>query len=76
MNEQYINAVNILDFALQLMNYEQNLTQNDKQELLNELNDKANLLLSSIDQHLQDQDLRLKKIEEQQVEILNYLRGD
>lgn len=65
---QFLDYLNIASFCIGLMNLDQNLTQNDKQELEEELNKKIQLLLNEVHQHLQNQDekldLILKKLEE------------
>ena len=65
---QFLDLLNIASFCIGLMNLDQNLTQNDKQELEEELNSKIRLLLDEIHQHLQNQDekidLILHKLEE------------
>lgn len=54
-----LDTMNIMSFVIGLMNYNENLTQNDKQELLSEFNNKAEVLLNEIHKHLQQQDDKL-----------------
>lgn len=58
----FLDIVSILSFFIGLMNLEQNLTQGDKQELQEDLSNKADLLLTEIHTHLQQQDDKLDKI--------------
>ena len=53
MNRQYdlLDVLNILSFVIGLLNYDENLTQNDKQELLEEIH-----------AHLEEQDIKLEEI--------------
>ena len=53
MNRQYdlLDVLNILSFVIGLLNYNENLTQNDKQELLEEIH-----------AHLKEQDIKIEEI--------------
>ncbi len=57
-----LDTMNIMSFVIGLMNYNENLTQNDKQELLSDFNNKAEVLLNEIHKHLQQQDDKLDMI--------------
>jgi hypothetical protein len=60
MNQlSFLDALNIASFCIGLMNFEENLTQNDKQELQKDLSDKMNFLLQEIHNHLKQQDRKL-----------------
>lgn len=54
--------INTLSFVLGLMNLEENLTQSDKQDIVDNLNKKSEELLTSIDTHLKKQDEKLNYI--------------
>lgn len=71
MTDRYDKMVETISLVLGLMNLSENLTQNDKQELLDNFNSEMEKLLNIINEHLLVQD---KKIDE----ILNKLdnRGD
>ena len=64
MNRQYdlLDVLNILSFVIGLLNYNENLTQNDKQELLEELDNQTTTLLEEIHAHLKEQDIKLEAI--------------
>lgn len=64
MNRQYdlLDVLNILSFVIGLLNYNENLTQNDKQELLEELNNQTATLLEEIHAHLKEQDIKIEEI--------------
>lgn len=64
MNRQYdlLDVLNILSFVIGLLNYNENLTQNDKQELLEELNNQTTTLLEEIHAHLKEQDIKIEEI--------------
>lgn len=72
MNNKQLNTLdimNIMSFIIGLMNLNENLTQGDKQELMSELSNKADLLLNEIHNHLEEQDNKIDKIL-QRLEIL------
>ena len=58
----FIDTLSIASFVIGLMNLDENLTQNDKQELMKELANKSDLLLKEIHRHLQNQDKKLDMI--------------
>jgi len=64
MNKQLdlLDTLNIMSFVIGLMNLNENLTQGDKQELMEELSNKADLLLKEIHNHLEEQDKKLDRI--------------
>lgn len=68
-NEQlgFLDLITIMSFVIALQNLDENLTQNDKQELMEEFSNKAGLLLAEIHRHLETQDQKLDKI----LEVLN-----
>jgi len=69
----FLDILNIMSFIIGTMNLNENLTQGDKQDLLQEFSSKADLLLKEIHSHLQMQDDKLDKIME---EISNDSRRD
>ena len=63
MNQlSFIDLLSIASFAISLENLEENMTQSDKQDLQQELSDKADLLLKEIHQHLEQQDKKIDEI--------------
>lgn len=64
MNDNLLDALSLLSFFISVMNLNENLGQNDKQDLLQEFSNKADVLLKEIHQHLKDQDIKLNKIME------------
>ena len=59
-----LDILSIMSFVISLMNLDENLGQSDKQELMEELNDKTNKLLFELHKHLEVQDDKLDKIME------------
>lgn len=64
MNEQleFLDILNIMSFVIGLMNYSENLTQGDKQDLMSALEEKTDNLLKDIHNHLQEQDIKIDKL--------------
>ena len=67
MNDQgqldIIDALSVASFFIGLLNLQENLTQGDKQDIQDDLSQKADMLLSEIHKHLEEQDERLSRIE-------------
>ena len=58
----FIDCVAIVSLILTIENLEQNLTQNDKQQLQNDLSEKADKILEEIHSHLEIQDSKINEI--------------
>lgn len=58
----FLDTLSLMGFFMGIMNYGENLTQGDKQELQESLSQKAELLLNEIHSHLQKQDEKIDKI--------------
>lgn len=58
----FLDTLSLMSFFMGIMNYGENLTQGDKQELQESLSQKAELLLNEIHSHLQKQDEKIDKI--------------
>ena len=54
-----LDALNVMSFIIGVMNLEQNMTQNDKQELESQFDTKVDQLLKEIHAHLQEQDNKI-----------------
>lgn len=61
-NNEFIDLVNIASFVLGIMNLQENLTQSDKQDIVNELKNETSIVLNKINTHLQEQDNKINKI--------------
>ena len=61
----FLDILSIMSFMIGTMNLNENLTQGDKQDLLQEFSTKADLLLKEIHSHLQEQDDKLDKLLEE-----------
>lgn len=73
-NEQLtlLDILNILSFIMGILNYNENLTQGDKQELMQEIDNKISLVLDKVQKHLEIQDKQLniiiKRLEELKID--------
>ena len=61
----FLDIIGLLSFVISMMNYGENITQSDKQDLQQDLTDKINLVLEEIHGHLQAQDEKIDKILEE-----------
>ena len=68
----FLDLVSLASFFIGIENLEMNLTQDDKQDLQNDLSEKADLLLNEIHGHLEKQDKLLTQI----LEVLEGLKND
>ena len=60
MNDiEFLDILNILSFVIGVMNYNENLTQGDKQELMSALDRQTENMLKDIHTHLQEQDIKI-----------------
>ena len=63
MNEQQeftmLDILNILSFFIGILNLQENLTQNDKQDLINTVNKRTKIILDEVQKHLEIQDKKL-----------------
>jgi len=60
-----LDILSVLSFLISVKNLDLNLTQNDKQDLMKELNKEASVLLDEIHGHLAIQDEKLNMILEE-----------
>lgn len=58
----FLDIIGLMSFFIALENLDMNLTQKDKQELMQGLDEKTNKLLSEVHSHLEIQDQKLDDI--------------
>lgn len=63
----FIDLLSIMSFVIGLKNLDENITQSDKQDLQDDLNNKTHYLLNELHGHLKEQDKKLDMI----LEVLN-----
>ena len=68
----FLDLVSLASFFIGIENLEMNLTQDDKQDLQQDLAEKSDLLLNEIHGHLEKQDALLTQI----IKVLEGLKND
>ena len=58
----FLDIINIVSFAIAIANYNENLNQTDKQELIHKLDKQTSELLSHLNAHLERQDENIDKL--------------
>lgn len=58
----YLDILNIMSFCISLMNLNENLSQGDKQDILENFSRNADFLLEEIHGHLTEQDKKIDKL--------------
>lgn len=61
-NNNFLNLINIADFVLGVMNLQENLTQSDKQDIVDKLGKESDIILNKIHEHLEQQDKKIDRI--------------
>ena len=61
-NQSFLDAVTIAGFLLSMLNYRENLTQNDKSEILQNSQNVSDAIINKIDEHLELQDKKIDYI--------------
>lgn len=62
MNDDFLDIITLLSFIISIENLEENLSQSDKQDIQNDLSEKADKILTEIHTHLERQDKLLNDI--------------
>lgn len=62
MNQDFLDALTFVSFVVGMANYNENLTQNDKDDLMKGLDQKTNEMLVRIEQDLEEQNIMLREI--------------
>lgn len=60
--DDFLDAVSLLSFVIGIANYEENLTQNDKAEIMDKLDRQTRDILIEVNNQLEKQNALLKKI--------------
>ena len=61
-NDNFIDALSIVSFIVGIMNYEENLSQSDKDDIIKKSSEHAQAILEHIDKHVDDQNAMLREI--------------
>lgn len=62
MNQDFLDALTFVSFVVGMANYNENLTQSDKDDLMKGLEQKTNEMLVRIEQDLEEQNTMLREI--------------
>lgn len=62
MNQDFLDALTFVSFVVGMANYNENLTQNDKDDIMKGLEQKTNEMLVRIEQDLEEQNTMLREI--------------
>lgn len=60
--QSFLDSLNVLSFIIGIMNLNENMTQGDKQELMENLSKQTQTVLTEIHSHLQRQDEKIDEI--------------
>ena len=63
----FLDCISLMSFCIGLMNFDENLSQSDKQDMMDSLSKESDRLLSEIHTHLENQDKKIDYI----LEVLN-----
>ena len=61
-NDNLLNAIQIVSFIIGVLNYNENLTQNDKDDIMQKLDQQTKEILQNVEKQLQEQNVLLKSI--------------
>ena len=73
-NQDFLDALNIASFIVGIVNYQENLTQNDKSEILQNSQNVSKTVIDEIDKHLQIQDYKIDIVLSKLLEIEKILK--
>lgn len=60
--ENFMNAIALLSFIIGIANYNENLSQSDKDDIMHRLDEKTNAMLERLEADLQKQNEMLEEI--------------
>ena len=61
-NQDFMDAINVASYLIGVANYNENLTQNDKAEIMNKLDTQTKDILIKIEEYLEAQNVMLEEI--------------
>lgn len=71
-NQNFLDNLNIMSFYIGLLNYKENLTQSDKDDLIHSVSSSNENLLAKLEEDLDDQNQMLREI----LDILKEIRKE
>ena len=66
-DDEFLDALAVVGFIIGVMNYDENLSQSDKEDMMQRFNNKAEDILERLEKDLEEQNRMLMEI----LEILN-----
>ena len=61
-NQDFLDAVALVSFIIGIANYNENLSQSDKDDMMHALDEKANVMLERLEADLEEQNKLLRQI--------------
>lgn len=61
-NQDFMDAVSLVSFIIGIANYNENLSQSDKDDMMHALDEKANNMLEKLEADLEEQNELLRQI--------------
>ena len=61
-NDNFLDALSVVSFLIGVANYEENLTQSDKDDIMKSLDQQTNQILMHIENSLKEQNKMLREI--------------
>ena len=61
-NDEFLDAISVVGFIVGIMNYEENLSQSDKDDIIKKSSEDAQRILEHIDKHVDEQNKMLQEI--------------
>lgn len=61
-NQDFLDAVSLVSFIIGIANYNENLSQSDKDDMMHALDEKANVMLERLEADLEEQNELLRRI--------------
>ena len=58
----FLDLISVMSFLIGVANYDENLTQSDKQELMNRVDTATQQTIGEIHNHLREQDAKIDRI--------------
>ena len=70
-NDDFLDAISVVSFMISIMNYNENLSQSDKDDIIQEFSSRAEDMLQRLEDDLEEQNCMLREI----IERLDRLEG-
>lgn len=61
-NKDFIDAISLISFMVGIANYDENLSQSDKDDLMKSLDEKTNVMLTRLEKDIDNQNEMIKDI--------------